>query len=146
MKCLNYTSKQFYQSQLLKVIFIYIISVAKNGSFQLMKPLWNRNYHQNEFYLYYVLCTLLNGSETWAMKEDIEKPYNFDKLCLRYILGPPSRKTSHTHVCSDIICINNIIDYVGHLHRKPQELIQIVLPAKSYDGWRKKRGEPIKTF
>ncbi|VDN55899.1 unnamed protein product [Dracunculus medinensis] len=56
------------------------------------------------------------------------------------------------HLRSNTTCISNVITerrlrWLGHiLRRPPQEFTHISLFAKSCDGWRQKRGGPIKTW
>ncbi|VDN53587.1 unnamed protein product [Dracunculus medinensis] len=56
------------------------------------------------------------------------------------------------HLRSNTTCMNNVITeghlrWLGHiLRRLPHELTHISLFAKPCDGWRQKRGGPIKTW
>ncbi|VDN52825.1 unnamed protein product [Dracunculus medinensis] len=84
--------------------------------------------------------------------EDIKKLSVLDHSCLRYILRIRRADKISQDLRSNTICINNVITecrlrWLGYiLGRPPQELMHISLFAKPCDGWRQKRGGPIKTW
>ncbi|VDN52847.1 unnamed protein product [Dracunculus medinensis] len=128
------------------------ITEARNAFFRLTKPLWNRREITIKtkvcIYIAVIRSILLYGSETWPMGLFV-----FDHSCLRYIFRRAG-KISHDriHLRSKTTRINNVITkhrlrWLGHiLRRPPQELTHISLFAKPCDGWRQKRGGPIKTW
>ncbi|VDN56297.1 unnamed protein product [Dracunculus medinensis] len=134
------------------------ITAARNAFFRLTKPLWNRREiiikTKIRIYNAVIRSILLYGSETWPMRvEDIKKLSAFDHSCLRYVLRIRADKISQDriHLRSNNTCINNVIErrlrWLGHiLRRPPQDLKHISLFAKLCDGWRQKRGVPIKTW